>query len=93
MRYINDEILFKNHEQAAKHEDLLLRNGFMLNKCLMCGINFGSADPYTSDAGIICRVCAKMRNLSPENNYRPEDWPGDDEYAAFEHFPYNDGEY
>lgn len=88
IKYINDEILFKNHTQAALHEDLLRRNGFMVNKCLKCGINFGSADPYTSDAGIICRVCVKTMNLSLEDNYRP-DWLEGEEDDMFESYDDN----
>jgi len=85
MKYIHDEILFTNSEQALKHADLLLRNGFTIDRCGKCGIVFGSADPYTSDAGVLCRVCMHTLNLDPESNYRPDDrdYAGETEFEFY----------
>ena len=76
---IYDEILFKNQTEAEKYFTLLQSRGMVIYTCVMCGINFGSDDPYTSDAGIIDRVCMKATNLHEADNYRPDylDWEDD----------------
>jgi len=74
MKYIHDEFLFKGHNEALEYYELFKINSIVLYTCAKCAINFGSADPYTSDHGIICRVCVKTMNLSEIDNYRPDDY-------------------
>jgi len=73
MKFINDEILFTGREEAETYLDILQKDyGMLLYTCNKCGINFATADPYTSDSGVICRVCMKALNLHVDDNYRPD---------------------
>ena len=78
MKYIHDEFLFKSYDEALKFRALLKDNNIALYTCAKCAIHYGSADPYTSDYGIVCRVCARTMNLSEIDNYRPEDYFSED---------------
>ena len=77
MKFINDEILFRGRDEAEKNAELVKDHGMVLYTCNKCGINFASYDPYTSEGGIICRVCMKTLNFREEDNYRPDiyDYP------------------
>ena len=72
VKIIHDEILFKNRAEAEKYHDLLVEKDMVIYSCSMCGIHFGSDDPYTWDFGIIDRVCMKATNLHEDDNYRPD---------------------
>ena len=73
MRIKNNEIFFKNRNEALKYLEELKSSGTVLYTCVICGISFGSADPYTSEGGIICAICVKTMNFFESDNYRPED--------------------
>lgn len=72
MKYIHDEYLFKSYNEALNYREILKDNLIALYTCAKCAIHFGSADPYTSDYGIVCRVCVKTMNLMEVDNYRPD---------------------
>jgi len=88
MKFINDEILFRGHDEAEEHAEYVRNHLMVLYTCNKCGINFASYDPYTSDGGIICRVCMKALNLREEDNYRPDYFEPDDMDDLFD--TYND---
>ena len=90
MKYINGEVLFKNHDEALSHHDILKDHSMVIYTCVVCGINFAAIDPYCADHGVTCRVCVKTMNLSENANYRPDLDTGDilEEDGIFE--PYDD---
>jgi len=88
MRIVNDEVLFISHEEANKYAEQLAGIGMITCVCDKCGIRFASLQPFTSDEGIICRICAISINLSENDNWDIDNYNEEDDDYMFE--PYNE---
>lgn len=79
MRIVNDEVLFISRKEADKYVEKLAGIGMITCVCDKCGIKFASLRPFTSDWGIICRVCAISMNLSENDSWDVDRYDEDDD--------------